>query len=434
MKAEDENTIERAPFSIYSPASAFEHERIHPALERRRKLGSLRRLTPYYHANTIDFSSNDYLGLAVSKDQNALVEQVYNQLPRHFLGSTGSRLLTGDSDYAQTLERRLAKWHKRPAALLCNSGYDANLSVLSSLTMDCFVILDELCHNSIQMGVRLSKGCCVDTFLHNDVMDLGRILREKTAKKGSKRILVVVESIYSMDGDQANLAEILETARKCNACVIVDEAHGLGVLGDDGMGLLSEDGLENHPALLCSVHTFGKAAGCHGAVVCGSLAIKQFLYNYGRPIVYSTSLPLHSLVSIACAYRTMSSEKGRHLRSEMKDRVRRFRANMLKILSGRDGSISLVQSASPIQALILPGNAACIDFCKIMFQISGNRIRLYPIRSPTVPKGQERIRIILHSHNSTHEVDELTKWIQVTSREVDRRQAFDQYRPNMSRL
>jgi 8-amino-7-oxononanoate synthase len=416
------------------PALAFECEHIHPALERRREVGSLRRLSPYHHENTIDFSSNDYLGLAVSKEQNALVDQVYNQLPRHSLGATGSRLLTGDSDYAQTLERRLAKWHKRPAALLCNSGYDANLSVLSSLTMNCCVILDELCHNSIQMGVRLSKGCNVSTFLHNSIADLERILREKTAIDGSTRILVVVESVYSMDGDQAPLANILETAREFNACVIVDEAHGLGVLGHDGMGLLSKDGLENHPSLLCSVHTFGKAAGCHGAVVCGSSAIREYLYNYGRPIVYSTSLPLHSLVAIACAYRIMSSEKGRHLRTKVAERVQRFRKNMLKILSGRDGSISLGPSSSPIQALILPGNTACIDFCNIMSQKSGKRILLYPIRSPTVPKGQERIRIILHSHNTTQQVDELTTLIDATLAEVSRRQTSDRYNPLVSRL
>jgi len=416
------------------PALAFECEYIHPALERRRKVGSLRKLSPYHQENTIDFSSNDYLGLAVSKEQNALVEETYKKLAHHSLGATGSRLLTGDSDYAQTLERRLAKWHKRPAALLCNSGYDANLSVLSSLTMNCVVLLDELCHSSIHMGVRLSKGCNVCTFLHNSINDLRRILREKTRADSSTRILIVVESVYSMDGDQSPLRGILETAAEFNACVIVDEAHGLGVLGEEGMGLLSQDGLENHPALLCSVHTFGKAAGCHGAVICGSSAIREYLYNYGRPIVYSTSLPLHSLVAIACAYRTMSSGKGRLLRARVAERVERFRNNMRKILLARDGSISLAPSESPIQALILPGNAVCIDFCSIMSQKSEKRILLYPIRTPTVPKGQERIRIILHSHNTTQQVDELTTLIDETLAELSRSQMSDRSYRLTSRL
>jgi len=227
-----------------------------------------------------------------------------------------------------------------------------------------------------------------------------------------KPAIIVVESVYSMDGDAAPLKEILDMALSYNACVIVDEAHGLGVLGENGLGLLEEDGLENHPSLLCSIHTFGKAAGCHGAVVCGSSSLKDFLLNYGRPIVYSTSLPLHSLVSIACSYESMTGITGRRLRGVLRDRVRLFRKLFFEtILNQRNKNdsesslpIRLVHSVSPINALIIPGNNLCLQFCERLWENSNKLIRMYPIRSPTVPKGKERVRIILHSHNTEDQV------------------------------
>jgi 8-amino-7-oxononanoate synthase len=386
------------------PASDFESAYIQPALARRRENGSLRRLTPFDKKNMVDFSSNDYLGLAHSQDQHAQVTVEYQKLARHLVGSTGSRLLTGDSEYAHQLEDRLAIWHNRPAALVCNSGYDANLAVLSCVTRHNVVIMDELCHNSLYMGVQLGQGKPV-TFKHNNVQDLEHVLQKQST---SQRILIVVESVYSMDGDIGPLSEILETALLYNASVIVDEAHGLGIFGSNGMGALADLTLEHHPSLLCSIHTFGKAAGCHGAVICGSLALKEYLINYGRPIVYSTSLPLHALVCISCAYESMSGEVGAALRAEVQDLVSFFGQGMKLLLDpSQTCEVSLVPSETPIQALLVPGNTRCVDFCEMLYKKSGDRIRLYPIRSPTVPKGQERVRIIIHSHNTKEQVGEL---------------------------
>jgi 8-amino-7-oxononanoate synthase len=332
------------------------------------------------------------------------------------LGSTGSRLLTGDSQYAQTLEKRLAKWHRRQAALLCNSGYDANLSALSCLTMDTVVIMDELSHNSLQMGVKLSKNCDVAFFLHNDMKDLRRLLEHYHCNEATRRkpILVVVESVYSMDGDVAPLKDVLDLSLEYRACVIVDEAHGMGVFGEHGMGVLEQCDLENHPALLCSIHTFGKAAGCHGAVICGSQSIRDFLLNYGRPIIYSTSLPTHSLVTIACSYQTMAGPEGRDLRYKVNERVEMFRRHMNDLMKQTRGGIGMTDSISPIQALIVPSNSACVEFCDKVWEKSLRRIRLYPIRSPTVPKGQERVRIIVHAHNTPSQVTLLLQVLRQT--------------------
>ena len=429
--------------SISSPVEIFENRHISPALDRRRENGSLRQLTTYFgeKSNTsasrsaiIDFSSNDYLGLAQSVQQQQMVDDVYQKLPLRLLGSTGSRLLTGASKYALDLESRLAKLHKRESALLCNSGYDANLSVMSCFSLNSTIIMDDLCHNSIQMGIRLSRGCTLRKFRHSNLQDLKRILfaEEQQNILGStstsankKPTIIVVESIYSMDGDSAPLKEILDMALAHNACVIVDEAHGLGVLGENGLGLLEEYRLENHPSLLCSVHTFGKAAGCHGAVICGSLRVKEFLYNYAYPIIYSTSLPLHSLVCINCSYESMtSSTYGKKLRRKVHDLVKLFRRLFFQhilyqfdynlIGSSQPPPISLVPSESPIHALIIPGNTRCVMFCNTLFIKSKRSIRLYPIRSPTVPKGQERVRIVLHSHNTENQVINLINLIKST--------------------
>ena len=401
----------------------------------------------------IDFSTNDYLGLARSKEQKDLVESRYQSLlnlssfqdnDEPTLGATGSRLLSGDSAYARHLERRLAKWHNRSAALVCNSGYDANLSVLSCLPCDRF-LFDEYSHNSLRMGMRLSRTFqdksdeVSGIFRHNDTQDLRRKLKDLyysqqqyTNHANKLRVLIVVESVYSMDGDVAPLREILDLAQQYGALVVVDEAHGLGIFGDDsgpnsrGTGVLTQFRLEHHPALACSVHTFGKAAGCHGAVVCGSKTLRQYLWNYGWPLIYSTSLPLHSLVAIECSYETMTGPRGKQLRQHVNQLVQYFRhlvEDRITNLHQEDGNnhnqteqMYLLPSMSAIQALVLPrnGNQACSEFCKCLWDHSRQTIRLYPIKSPTVPAGMERIRIILHGHNTKAEVDQLVEYMVLT--------------------
>ena len=458
-------------------------DRLKEHLDRRRRQGSLRRLmaepdraegdpssSPASRRHSlVDFSSNDYLGLARCPRQRERVDAAYRQLCREasddapVLGATGSRLLSGDSRLARALEISLARIHQRPAGLLCNSGYDANLSVLSSLPYrdDDVVVMDALAHNSLVMGARLGRLAPkrIVLFQHNDVADLERVLehavvRGRTAAPSAQppSVLIVVESVYSMDGDVAPLGRILDVAAAWHASVIVDEAHGLGVYGrtnardlclaaDDaasrvdkeedalpppreaagtpggqrgvlgGTGVLAALELERHPSLLCSVHTFGKAAGCHGAVVVGSRTLVAYLVNYARPFVYSTSLPPHSLLTIRGAYEAMTSRVGEGRRREVFRLVRLFRQEMSGMISRLkqqfpQSQFALLDSPSPIQAVVTPGNARCIAVSQHLRNTA--RFDVYPIRSPTVAKESERIRIILHSHNKTEEVLELT--------------------------
>lgn len=404
----------------------------------------------------LDFSSNDYLGLAHSTKQQDIVESKYKEhvlahAPPH-LGSTGSRLLSGNSRLALGLETFLATVHNQPAALLCNSGYDANLSLLSSLPLpDDVIIMDELVHNSLIMGVKMSRiqSTRVHFFRHNDSNDLERVLAEVTAKMTQeipkKRcVIVVVESVYSMDGDISPLEEILNISYRYKAAVVVDEAHGLGVLGRTnrqdmktnivytkpsysacsrhntadilgGTGVLAALNLEHHPGLLAGVFTFGKAAGCHGAVIAGSKVLIDYLVNYARPFIYSTSLPSHSLVAIKCSYETMIGDDGEQLRTKVFQLVRLFRRRLLDELgkfddlAGKIGARSfLLPSTSPIQAVLCRGNENCIRMANALKR---ENIMVYPIRSPTVAKGDERIRFIIHAHNTEEQVLQLVNSI-----------------------
>ncbi len=431
--------------------------RLQECLDRREREGTLRSLMPIPTSSTalptaspiIDFSSNDYLGFARCPEQHQRVESAYKQFMSNtfshaqgpLLGATGSRLLSGDSNLARSLEADLAHIHNRPAALLFNSGYDANLSVLSSLPYreggEDVIIMDELVHNSLVMGVRMGRlqKENVYTFQHNSVEDLRRVLRNLMKLKPSAikpSVLIVIESVYSMDGDIAPMKDMLDLAEHAGAAVIVDEAHGLGIYGrtnaDDmilessldktnhrdnvgtgGTGALAALNLEQHPALLCSVHTFGKAAGCHGAVVAGSNTVVSYLVNYARPFVYSTALPPHSLISIQQSYESMMSAEGERRRKVVFRFVRVFRQEMKRGLSsfGKGCQFELLPSPSPIQAVIVPGNESCVSICKDLRL--ADSFDVYPIRSPTVPKGKERIRIILHAHNREEEVRALVK-------------------------
>lgn len=215
----------------------------------------------------VDFTSNDYLGFAKDEALLELVEKEFQELSS--LGSTGSRLLSGNSQYAEELETRIAAFHNAESALLLNSGFDANYGLLSSLPYrGSTIFYDELVHASIHDGIRASKADSV-SFKHNDVADLEKAL---SLIEGLK--YVVVESVYSMDGDFAPLAEIVALCEKYDAGLIVDEAHATGVIGKNGEGLVQHLGLQNK--CLARVHTFGKALGAHGAVILGSTDLKSF--------------------------------------------------------------------------------------------------------------------------------------------------------------
>lgn len=347
--------------------------------------GNLRSLKP--QNKLVDFCSNDYLGFAGSPVlQNKVEEEIKNN-GKGSTGSTGSRLLSGNSDYALALEGYIASQHQCEAALLFNSGYDANLGLFSSLPQrGDTIITDELIHASIIDGARLSYANRY-TFKHNDLQAL-----EDKLKQAKGNCYVAIESVYSMDGDTPPIAEILNMADKYNAHLIVDEAHAVGLYG---LGLIDKT---LKYSIFARIVTFGKALGCHGAVVLGSALLKEYLVNFARSFIYTTAAPLHQLAAVKMAY---------GLLLESADQAQLLEQNILHFKQSiKDNeSYPLIRSDSGIQCIVLKSN----EKAKLLAQIlQNNGLDVRPILSPTVPAESERIRICLHSFNTKNEITLLT--------------------------
>lgn len=328
----------------------------------------------------IDFCSNDYLGVVKN---NLLLKCNHNLL----LGSTGSRLLAGNYELIEQLETRIAQFHHTEAALIFNSGYDANIGLLSCVPQRGNTVLyDYLSHASIRDGIRLSFATS-HSFIHNDLNDL-----EKKLQLAKGKIFIVTESVFSMDGDTAPLQEMVALAKKYNAYLIVDEAHATGVIGNSGEGWVQHLNLQND--VFARIHTFGKACGCHGAAIVGSTNLRNYLINFARSFIYSTSLAPQSIAAIDESYKTFPALQKE--RQHLQQHIQHFTNTPIRYQK--------INSLSPIQAVIVSGNNEVRSLAASL-QDKGFDIR--PILYPTVPKGSERLRIVLHSFNTVDEIGNL---------------------------
>lgn len=351
-------------------------------LNLRREEGSLRTLK--FPSLKIDFCSNDYLGV------------VYNRLLKvsdtaaH--GSTGSRLLAGNSELAESLEATIAAFHNSEAALLFNSGYDANIGLLSCVARKGdTIIYDELSHASIRDGIRLGFAAAY-SFRHNDLQDL-----EKKIRLSSGQIFVITESLFSMDGDIAPLREIAAVCSRYNAHLVVDEAHATGICGPSGAGLIQLENLQQQ--CFARIHTFGKALGCHGAVILGSQRLRAYLINFARSFIYTTALPPAAMNAIKHSYEIFPAMQAE--REILNDLINRFTSAGI--------AYEIIPGASPIQGVLVPGNEA-VKQLAMRLNTAGFDVR--PIMSPTVPRGSERLRIVIHSFNTVAQVDNLIALLQ----------------------
>lgn len=341
----------------------------------------------------IDFCSNDYLSFA-RDPAIAWNAEMYRVANPNFSGATGSRSISGNTRIAMGLEDFIAEFHHAEAGLIFNSGYDANVGLFSSIAKKGdTLICDELIHASIIDGCRLSHAGRY-RFDHNDVEDL-----EKKLRLSVGNIFVAVESVYSMDGDQAPLVEIAALCKKYGANLIVDEAHATGVFGERGRGLVCQYGLENE--VFARVHTFGKAVGAHGGIVLGSSILKEYLINFARSFIFTTALPVHSLLSVRCGYEELQA--GRFCNKRLHGLIRYFKHEFVT-----GGDVYLIESDSPVQSLVIPGSERVRDVAK---QLQAKRFDVKAIVSPSVPVGKERLRISLHMHNTVEEIDALKQAI-----------------------
>lgn len=357
-------------------------------LAKRRNLGNFRTLQ--VAPPLIDFSSNDYLGLARSQILSAAIdEECSKQDPLQKFGSTGSRLLTGHSDYAQKLEEKIALFHGYESGLLFNCGYMANCGLLSTIAGDQDTIFfDASVHASTKIGIRLSQAQAFP-FRHNDLEHLrGRL--KNASPKGDR--FICIESIYSTDGSRAPLIEIAALAKHYEARLIVDEAHAVGVFGPEGKGLVAE-------ARLCSevfaqVTTFGKALGVQGAIVMGNTELKEALVNFASSFIYTTALPFYALAAIYCSYELFPKfhQERQHIR------------HLISLFQ----TLFFSSSNSPIQPIRRTGNDDVLQLSKKLLH-EGLDVRA--LLSPTVQKGHEVLRICLHSFNTEDEISLLHRVI-----------------------
>lgn len=344
----------------------------------------------------VDFASNDYLGFAANSQlflntHQFLVEHGYTQN-----GATGSRLLTGNHELYAVAEQAIAHFHQAESALLFNSGYDANVGFFSAVPQKGDVILyDELCHASIRDGIRLSHAKAYK-FQHNDTEDLDRLLSHYSASTYNLQpttFYLVTESVFSMDGDSPNLEELVELAKQHQAYLVVDEAHALGVVGNQGQGLAQQ--LQLQDQLFARIVTFGKGMGCHGAAILGNTDLQQYLVNYARSFIYTTGLSPHGVATIYQAYQQLSQLPAEV--EKLRENIQFFNQEKLQL-----GLKPLfVYSKSAIQSSIIPGNQKVKN---IALQLQTNGFDVRAILSPTVPEGQERLRFCLHSYNTTSEI------------------------------
>jgi 8-amino-7-oxononanoate synthase len=364
----------------------FNNKWLQKELDSRSDLGLYRTMPDY--AGLIDFCSNDYLGISKNGD--------FNDLNRNYLhkfqiqnkeGATGSRLISGNSTIALETEKFIAKFHGAEAALIYSTGYAANVGILSAVAKRGDVVLtDEHIHASLIDGARLSNANRYQ-FKHNNLQDL-----ETKLKKTNVRCFVVVESIYSMDGDRSPLVEIAELCNHYGAYLIVDEAHAIGIYGNNGNGIVSNLGLEDK--VWARIATYGKAMGTHGAAILGSQLLIDYLVNFSRSFIYSTALPPAAIASIFASYQLIKKA------SDSRELLKSFISHFKK--QAEINGLATISSDSAIQGVYVENN---IDGKNKEMKLRTKGLACKAILSPTVPKGKERLRVSLHSYNTTEEIN-----------------------------
>lgn len=341
--------------------------------------------------NPVDFSSHDYIGFSKSESifRNAHAYLLENEIFQN--GSTGSRLISGNHSLYTITENFIAEFHDAEAALIFNSGYHANLGFFSAVPQKNDVVLyDEFCHASIKDGLAISNAKSYP-YRHNDIEDL----EQHILKFPDANIYIVTESVFSVDGDSPNLEEFVLLSEKYNCYLIVEESHALGVFGEKGESL--SQFLKFHDRIFARIISFGKGLGCQGGAVLGSAALKEYLVNFTKTLIYSTALSPHSVATIFTAYQHLETEK--EIIGRLRENILFF--NQQKNLLGLKPMF--VYSKSAIHTAIVPGNK---NVKELEVQLQEKGFDVQSVLPPMVPEGQERLIFCIHSYNSQEEIDQ----------------------------
>jgi len=366
-------------------------EEIDKFLKDKEEAGLLRKLKPISYRRQgriktggreyIDFSSNDYLGLS---DHPKLINAAKSAADEFGTSSSASRLLSGDLNLHHELEEKVARLKKKEAALVFNSGYQANVGIISALFKkgDC-IFSDRLNHASIIDGILLS-GAKLFRFQHNDAGHLEELLKKERPK--FRKVLIISESIFSMDGDKCPLKELVNLKKEYDCQIMVDEAHATGIFGKNGAGVVEEEGSEKEVDFIMG--TFSKALGSFGAYLAASKATIDYLVNTCRSFIYSTALPPSVIAANLASLELVKEEPLR--RKQLLESASFFRENLKK--NGFE-----VRGESQIAPVIIGDNLKTVESAR---RLQEKGYWVLPIRPPTVPQGEARLRFSLTYYHS----------------------------------
>lgn len=344
------------------------------------------------YSDYIDFASNDYLGFSKNAKIKCLFQKHINNL--HLSGSAGSRLISGNRKWIEDIEKKIASFHNAENALIFPSAYQANVGLFSCIAdRNDLYLIDEHIHASVYDGIRLSFAKHYK-FQHNNFEHLQKLIQQHYSK--FENIFVVVESLYSMDGDIPDIQQLLSLIDNEKVFLIVDEAHAFGIMGENNLGLFNSKPLAEK--CVARIVGYGKAAGFSGAAIVGSNVLKNYLINFCRSFIFSTGLPLYHYQIIEHLYNEIMN----HSDTE----INQLNANINAYLNEVKDSMLFSHNTSPIQYVLISN----MDFKPIQNIILENKFFAKVILPPTVPPNQERIRISLHSFNTK---DEIISFIQL---------------------
>lgn len=368
--------------------AALDERRVADALRTRRAVsqGAGRWLT-LGEQRFCNFSSNDYLGLS----QHSAVIRAWQQgAERYGVGSGGSGHVSGYTTAHQALEEELADWLGYSRALLFISGFAANQAVIAALTgKEDRIVADKLSHASLLEAASHSPAQ-LRRFAHNDVGQLTTLL----AKPLTAQQLVVTEGVFSMDGDSAPLAAIDNATREAQAWLMVDDAHGIGVVGEQGRGSCHLQGIKPHVLVV----TFGKGFGVSGAAVLCSDTVADYLLQFARHLIYSTSMPPAQAVALGAALQVIRSDDGNARREKLAALIAHFRHSVTH------QAVTMTDSTSAIQPLIVGENSRALRLAERLRQ---RGCWVTAIRPPTVPPGTARLRLTLTAEHQFDDIDRL---------------------------
>lgn len=367
--------------------------RIRQTLEQLRNEGNFRRIpADSTDPAILDFTSNDYLGIASREDlqQEFLAENDAIRLP---LTSSASRLLAAGQNQYESLESLIGELYGKKA-LLFNSGYHANTGLIPALAdRDTLVLADRLVHASIIDGYVLARTEMM-RFRHNDMQHLAQLLEHHAS--AYQRVLIVVESVYSMDGDSPDMQRLAELKQQYpNAMLYVDEAHAFGAVGHSGLGLCAAEGITEDVDIL--VGTLGKAAASVGAFAVMSGEMREYMVNRARPLIFSTALP-----PLNCAWSEFIIRRMTRMDAE-REKLAKHSERLRQALTGLPGAQDT--PASYIRPYIVGSAKRAVELSQ---RLAETGIKVLPIRTPTVARGTERLRISLSAAMSDEDIDRLS--------------------------